>query len=200
LIELLKSGKKIALVSDAGTPLISDPGNIIIKELIKNNIEYTALSGASAITTFMSSVPTEIPEFKFIGFIPRGEKQIEEVVKQNTNTNLVFYESPQRIIKTLEIIKSVRNNVRVALGRELTKLFEEVFIDDISRTIEHFKNDIKGEIVCMLYADKNADTQNIEYKITELKSKGFKDKEISIILSTLFDYNKNEIYKKCLKL
>ena len=196
----LKDGKKIALVSDAGTPMICDPGSVIIKALLENNFSVTSLPGASAITTFISQVPRDSEEFTFIGFIPRTETQIIKISKKYATQNLVFYDSPERILKTLKIILSIRPDVRVALGRELSKLFEEIFIGSIEDTLEHFKDGIKGEIVCMLYADNYSDESEIEYKIKDLKQKGFKDKEIATILSTLFGYNKNEIYKKSLNL
>lgn len=196
----LKEGKKVALVSDAGTPMICDPGSVILEELTKNGYTVTSLPGASAVTTFLSLTPRNCEEFTFIGFIGRTSKQIEDTVKAHSNTNMVFYDSPERIIKTLKTIKEVRANAKISLGRELSKLFEEIVIDDIENVIEHFKDGIKGEIVCMIYADNTPETSEIDYRITELKSKGFKDKEISIILSTLFNYNKNDIYKKSISM
>lgn len=194
----LRAGKRIALVSDAGTPMICDPGAVIVEELIKEGFSITALPGACAVTTFLSQVPRNNEEFVFIGFIPRSEKQIIETVQTYAGINTVFYESPERILKTLEVIKSVRANAKIALARELSKLFEEVICDDISSVIEHFQDGIKGEIVCMIYADESPENTDLEYKIKTLKSKGFKDKEVAVILSALFGLNKNEIYKKSL--
>ena len=191
----LESGKKIALVSDAGTPMICDPGNVLINELSRLGYSITSLPGACAVTTFLSQVPRTGEEFTFIGFIPRSEKQIQETVKSHINHNMVFYDSPERILKTLQIIKSIRNDCKIALGRELSKLFEEVVIGNISHVAEHYKTGIKGEIVCMVYADKRSDNTEMEFKIKELKKKGFKDKEIAVILSALCSFNKNDVYK-----
>ena len=196
----LREGKTIALVSDAGTPMICDPGGVIIEELLKNGYSVTSLPGACAATTFLSSIPRKNEEFTFIGFIPRGEKQIIDVVKRHASINMVFYDSPERVLKTLNVIKTVRANAKVALARELSKLFEEVVCDNVSSVIEHFKGDIKGEIVCMVYAEENFQDIELDFKIKSLKTKGFKDKEIAIILSTLYKLNKNEIYKKSLDL
>ncbi len=196
----LNSGEKIALVSDAGTPMICDPGEIIIDELIKNGFSVTSLPGACAVTTFLSQIPRDSEEFTFIGFIPRNEGQIKEIVLKHISDNLVFYDSPERILKTLSVIKETRGDIKIALGRELSKLFEEVKVGLISDIINHFKDGIKGEIVCMVYADKNAQDRELDYKIKELKTKGFRDKEISVILSTLFNLNKNEVYKRSLEL
>ena len=176
------------------------PGAVIVSELTNAGYSITALPGACAVTTFLSEIPRDSEDFAFIGFIPRGEKQIEEACLSYVNQNFLFYESPERIVKTLKTIQNVRGNVRVALGRELSKLFEEVAVDEISNIIERFKDGIKGEIVCMVYANKESDSGDMEFKIRELKDKGFKDKEISIILSTICGFNKNEIYKKSLSL
>ena len=193
-------GKKIALVSDAGTPMICDPGGILLTELMNAGYTITSLPGACAVTTFLSKVPRSGEEFTFIGFIPRGEKQIEQIMQEYLKTNLVFYDSPERILKTLKIVHSVRGDVKIALGRELSKLFEEVVVDTISNVIEHFKDGIKGEIVCMIYASDDTDRTEMELKIKDLKNKGFKDKDISVILSSLLGYNKNDVYKKSLRM
>ena len=120
----LKSGKKIALVSDAGTPLICDPGAVIIPELIKNGFSVTSLPGACAITTFLSQVQRKGEDFTFIGFIPRTEGQIKELLNKHAGENIVFYDSPERILKTLSVIKEARGDIKIALGRELSKLFD----------------------------------------------------------------------------
>lgn len=199
-LEELKNGKKIALVSDAGTPMICDPGSVILSELIKNGFSVTSLPGACAITTFLSQISRDNEEFKFIGFIPRGEEQIKTITEKNFDTNLVFYDSPERILKTLQIIQKTRGNVVVSLGRELSKLFEEVITDNVSNIIEHFREGIKGEIVCMVHAEKTKDDKELEIMVKKLKNKGFKGKEISIILSTLYNCNKNDVYKISLAL
>ena len=194
----LSEGKKIALVSDAGTPMICDPGEVIVEELIKNGFSVTSLPGACAVTTFLSQIPREAETFTFAGFIPRTESQIKEIVQKYAGQNTVFYDSPERILKTLKVIEAIRPKAKIALGRELSKLFEEVVIDEIPKVIKHFSSGIKGEIVFMIYAEKDVDSAQIDTKIKELKSKGFKDKEISVILSTLYGYNKNEVYKRSL--
>ena len=196
----LGEGKKIALVSDAGTPMICDPGAVIVSELVNSGYTISALPGACAVTTFLSEIPRNGEEFTFIGFIPRSEKQIEEVAKKFSGQNFVFYDSPERILKTLKAIQNSRGDVKVALGRELSKLFEEIKVGKISQILDHFKDGIKGEIVCMVYAEEDSENSDVEFKIKDLKSKGFKDKEISVILSSLFGYSKNDVYKKSLEL
>lgn len=195
ILGYIKQGKVVALVSDAGTPMICDPGCILITELRKNNVTITSLPGSCAISTFLSQVPRGSEYFTFVGFFPKTLQAAQELLLKYVDTNLVFYESPNRIIETLELVKAQRGEVKVALGRELTKLFEEVVIDDVSSVIECFKDGIKGEIVCMIYPSENSDIIDIKSKIETLKQKGFKSKEIATILSSLYDMNKNEVYK-----
>lgn len=195
----LKDGMKIALVSDAGTPLICDPGAILVEELLKEDIAITSLPGACAITTFLSQIPRYSEEFSFIGFAPRTSAQIQTLMKENLDKNIVFYDAPERIIKTLTAIKEVRGDIKIALGRELSKLFEEINVGSISEIIERYHTEIKGEIVCMIYKSDNAETEEISVKIEALKAKGFKAKEIATILATLYGENKNKIYELAIK-
>lgn len=197
ILDILKSGKKMALVSDAGTPLICDPGSVIVKELRKNGFSLTSLAGANAVVTFLSQISREDETFTFVGFLPKSKTQIEELANRYKYDDFVFYDSPNRIIQSLEIIKSVRPNAKVAFGRELTKVFEEVVVDDISLVIEHLKNNIaKGEFVCLIFRDKNnTELSGIEDKVKALQNKGFGAKDISVILSELYGVNKNKVYK-----
>lgn len=198
LLNLLKQGKSVALVSDAGTPLISDPGNILISELRKNNINITSLPGACAITTFLSQIPKDSEDFAFVGFLPKTEAKIFEILQKFSQTNLVFYESPNRLLKTLHAIEKFNPELKIAVGRELTKIFEEIVIDNVKNVIEYYKNNtLKGEIVAMIYKKENAEfcqTEILE-KIEVLKRKKISAKDISTILAELYGLNKNEIYK-----
>ena len=196
----IKEGKTIALVSDAGTPMICDPGGVIVSALLKEGFSVTSLAGACAVTTFLSQLPREDEQFSFIGFIPRTESQIKEICKKHSAQNMVFYDSPERILKTLKVIQGYRGDVKISLGREITKLFEEIITDNISNVLEHFKDGIKGEIVCMIYAENSESDFDLKTHIIDLKKKGFTDKDISIILSTIFNINKNDVYKQALEL
>lgn len=198
ILKHLQEGKKIALVSDAGTPLISDPGAILIDELRKNNIQITSLPGACAITTFLSQVPKGGEEFAFVGFLPKSEGQILAICQEFAHTNLIFYESPNRLLKTLEYIRAFNPNAKLAIGRELTKVFEEIVVDEVQNVIDYFKtNVLKGEIVAMVYKKEEIEfsQQEILEKINLLKKKNFTTKDISTILAELYGLNKNDIYK-----
>ncbi len=199
-LNILNEGKKIALVSDAGTPLFCDPGAVIVNELRKNNFTVTSLAGANAVATFLSQVPRSGEDYVFVGFLPKTKNQIETLLKKYKSTDIVFYDSPNRLLNTLETINLTRANSRVAVGRELTKVFEEIVIDETSNVIKHFENGIlKGEIVGLVFREESQQNTDFGEKIEILKSKGFKAKEISVILSELFNANKNDIYKECIK-
>ena len=193
MLDLLNSGKKIALVSDAGTPLICDPGAVLLEELRKNNISTTSLTGSCAVSTFLSQVPRDTEKYSFVGFLPKSEKQIQELYDKYKYCNMVFYDSPNRLVKTLELIKEVAPEIKVAVGRELTKMFEEIVIDKIDNIINHFKDEVKGEIVAMTFAQTQSEVSEIKDKVEILKQKGFKSKEIAEILSSLYNFNKNDI-------
>lgn len=199
ILNFLKEGKKVALVSDAGTPLVSDPGSILIEELRKNNIKLSALAGASALTTFLSQIPRQSEEFAFVGFLPKSETQILAILQRFAHTNLVFYESPNRLNKTLDIIKNFDPELKIAVGRELTKIFEEIVVDNVKNVIEYYKkNTLKGEIVAMVYKkdSKEFSQTDLKEKIDLLKKKKFSTKDISTIIAELYGLNKNDVYKQ----
>lgn len=199
LVKLLDDGKKIALISDAGTPCISDPGRVLVQELFEHNIKITSVPGASAITTFLSMIPRKTEEFAFVGFLPRVKNQQLKIFNKYLNTDCVFYESPLRLCETLDSIKDIRGiDAKIAVGRELTKKFEEVKVSTVGEIIEYYsENTLKGEIVCLLYAQDASDDTNIDItgSIKKLKSLDFSDKDISHILSSLYGLNKNKVYK-----
>ena len=200
-LEILAEGKKIALVSDAGTPLFCVPGAVIVEELRKHGFTLTALAGANAVVTFLSQVARDGEDFIFVGFLPKNKDKIENILIKYKDTDIVFYDSPNRILNTLEIIQSCRNTPKVAVARELTKIFEEIVVDSCENTINHFKNNIvKGEIAALVFRDKTSNSEiNLDEKIAALKKKNFKAKEIAAILSALYNLNKNDVYKKIIE-
>lgn len=154
LLDYLKKGKNIALTSDAGMPGIQDPGEDLIKEAIENNIPVEVIPGVSAITTSLviSGFPTK--SFIFLGYFPRKksrQKKLLEEIKEENRT-IIFFESPKRIINTLNIILETIGNCRITICRELTKKFEEVKRGRISEIVEELKNrEIKGEITVVFF-------------------------------------------------
>ena len=203
IISILNEGKNIALVSDAGTPLISDPGSVLLRELSKNNINVTSLPGACAVTTFLSQIPRDNEEYAFIGFIPRTQNQQKEILEKYKFTNCVFYESPNRLLETLNnILAFFGEHQKVAIGRELTKIYEEVKIGTVNEIIDYYsENTLKGEIVAMVFAKESESLSDdlLKEKINTLRESGYSQKDISVIISKLYKENKNKIYKLALE-
>jgi 16S rRNA (cytidine1402-2'-O)-methyltransferase len=201
IISLLKQGQNIALISDAGTPIISDPGSELIKCAIENNIKITPLAGASALTAFMSAVYNPSGQFFFIGFLPKKSTEKESFIRKFKTQTVVFYESPNRLVKTLEEIQNISPNAQIAVGRELTKLYEEIKQDSIETILEHYKqNPPKGEIAVAIIAQQEEQLADFDEKILQLSAQGYSVNDISKILSTIFDVSKKEIYQKALTL
>ena len=195
LIEFLKEGNNLALVSDAGTPLISDPGGVLVKCAIENNIKIIPVGGISAVITFLSTISKDGEDFKFIGFLPKIKNQIEIILEDNKFENLVFYESPKRIKETIDIIEKLNPNAIFSIGRELTKKFEEIKTGNISEIKKYYEtNTLKGEIVCMVHKSKeNKEDEKIKQKVKLLKEEGFSLKDTVKILNITDSINKNKI-------
>lgn len=178
LIGILQEGKSVALISDAGTPGISDPGYVLINEAIKQGIQVIPIPGAAAFLTALSASGLPTHQFLYLGFLPqkKGRKSLLESLKQETRT-VVFYESPHRIIKTLMELdelfpeesaradQSAKTARTLVIGRELTKIHEEFFRGTAHRALLHFggpdyKNPkkakkVRGELVVMLAPPQN---------------------------------------------
>ena len=153
LINKLLDGENIALISDAGMPGISDPGEEIIKKAIENNIEIEVLPGATASITALVGSGLNTAKFAFEGFLDRDKKtrraQLEEV-KEESRT-LIFYESPHRLKDTLKDMLKILGNRKIALNRELTKKYQEVIREDIETAINIFdEKEVKGEFVLIV--------------------------------------------------
>jgi 16S rRNA (cytidine1402-2'-O)-methyltransferase len=152
LINKLKGGQSIAIVSDAGTPGISDPAYRLVKAAIKENLNIIPIPGASAFISALvaSGLPTE--SFVFEGFLPhkKGRKTKLEMLSEETRT-IILYESPHRILKTLNELQNSFGDRYIVVARELTKKFEEIFRGNISEAIAHFSSkSIKGEFVLVI--------------------------------------------------
>lgn len=151
LIGELKKGKSVALVTDAGTPGVSDPGNILVAEAVKNKIQVSPISGASALTAILSAAGINTQKFTFLGFPPhkKGRETFFKEIKKN-NLPAVFFESRYRIIKTLKTL----NNSQIIIGRELTKIHEEIIrgsAEEILKYLEENPEKLKGEFVVIIY-------------------------------------------------
>jgi len=153
ILKQLQEGKNIALVTDAGTPGISDPGYQLIALAKKNNISITVIPGATALITALSYSGLPTDRFVFEGFLPvktHGRRKKLEEFKTESRT-VIFYESPHRILKTLEDMKEVLNDPHIVVARELTKKFEEIKEGKASDLIKEFeKSAPRGEFVLLL--------------------------------------------------
>ena len=149
VIVWLKAGKSVGLVTNAGTPLISDPGFKLVRKCVKENIQVVPIPGASALLAALvvSGLPTD--KFTFLGFLPKKVGKKEKLLKEAKYT-VIAYESPYRIIKTLELLQKLMPEKQVVICRELTKKFEEVVRGRPEELLEKMRDrKIKGEIVLM---------------------------------------------------
>lgn len=153
VIDRLLNGKSIALVSDAGTPGISDPGSVVVKKCIEQGIEFHVLPGATAITTALVYSGLDTTKFIFRGFLPRENKErniIKDELIQSQET-LIFYEAPHRLLDTLNFLLNSFGNRNIAVCRELTKLYEQIYRGTIEDAINYFMvNRPRGEFVLVL--------------------------------------------------
>lgn len=205
LIERLKKGENIALVSDAGTPVISDPGEEVVKVAIKNNIKVVPIPGPCALITALIASGMVAKEFSFIGFLPVNKKEKKEKLKElleDTKT-LIFYEAPHKLIDTLKEMKDVFGNRKICLARELTKIHEEFLIDTISNLLEKIEVP-KGEYVIVVEGSdlskreietNKLNNMTIEEHYKYYEKLGYEKKEIIKQIAKDRNVNKNEIYK-----
>lgn len=200
LIEKLLNGENIALITDAGTPAISDPGEFIVKKAIENNIEVIPIPGACALINALITSGLDTREFAFYGFLPLNKKlranKFEEL-KKETKT-IILYEAPHKIVATLNDIYKNLGDVNIVLARELTKIHESFIRGKISDVIEKIK-DIKGEMIILIEGNKEIEvTENVELSVEEqyelYKKQGFTKNEIIKKIAKNNGVKKNEIY------
>ncbi len=157
LISELKSGKKLALISDAGTPAISDPGFLLVRECLRNHIEVECLPGATAFVPALVKSGLPADTFLFLGFLPEKKGRQTAFKKlADIEYTMVIYESPHRLIKTLSQLAEYLGSDRAcSISRELTKMFEQTINGTIAEAIDHFTtNPIKGEFVLVIDGKK----------------------------------------------
>lgn len=153
LLEMLRDGKNIALVSDAGTPGISDPGSLIVSKCIEENIDFEVLTGATAVTTALVYSGLDTTKFIFRGFFPRENKDRKLIVEElrDRKETLIFYEAPHRLKDSLLFLKDSLGNRKIAICRELTKLHEDILRCTLEEAIGYYnERNIKGEIVIVI--------------------------------------------------
>ncbi len=202
LIKELKEGKNIALVSDAGTPGICDPGEVIIKKCVEENIEVIPIPGACAFVNALICSGLNTDSFLFIGFLPLNKKNRREKLEQveNSKNTVILYEAPHKLQATLKDLKDVVGNRTIVVARELTKIHEEFIrgnIDEIiQRTLE-----IKGELIILIEGNANLKTEKEKLKDLSLEDHylyyqrtGITKKEIIKNIAKDRNIAKNEVY------
>ena len=204
LIEKLLEGQNIAVVTDAGTPAISDPGEEIVKEAIKNNIKIVPIPGACALINALIVSGLDTKEFSFYAFLPLNKKlrknKFEEIKKDGKTT--IIYEAPHKLINTLNDILNNLGDRKIVLARELTKIHEEFIRGNVTEIINIFKDKApKGEFIILIEGIKIKEENNLNnlsleehYKFYE--NQGLEKKEIIKKIAKDRNVNKNEIYQK----
>ncbi len=205
LIEKVLNGENIAIVSDAGTPGISDPGEEIVKEAIKNGIEIIPIPGACALINALISSGLNTKEFVFVGFLPVNKKEKQgklEDVKKLKQT-LIFYEAPHKLINTLKSISEILGDRKIVLAREITKIHEEYIRGKISDILKKYENP-KGEFVIIIEGSKISKQEEKQKELSNLsleehyeyyENLKYEKKDIIKQIAKDRNTNKNEIYQ-----
>jgi 16S rRNA (cytidine1402-2'-O)-methyltransferase len=205
IMELLKSNKKVSLISDAGTPSISDPGNILINECVKEDINIIPIPGASAVAAAVS-ISGFSDKFFFYGFFPEKLKVLKNDLENlsQINCSIVFFVSSRKINKIIPDLKKFFSARKIVFCREISKIYEE-FIRSNVDDLKPFSSDLKGELTIVIsennYNKKNSKELNESVKINIKKMiNKLSVKEIINIIKQNNDISKKEIYNYCLKL
>ena len=206
LVARLEQGQDIALVSDAGTPAISDPGFRLVVEAIHAGVRIIPIPGASALTAILSASGLATDRFIFEGFLPAKKKQRRErlqTLRDETRT-LVFYEAPHRLRDALDDVHELLGNRETVLAREVSKVHEEFLRGPLSELICMLeRQEIRGEVTLIISGSAGESRVNEDLliaEIRELKGQGLRHKEIAEVLGEKFGYAKKEIYRLALAL
>ena len=205
LIHKLLEGQNIALITDAGMPGISDPGEDIIKMAIEEGIEVVGLPGPSASITALVVSGLATDKFAFEGFLPSKKRdrirELEELVKEKRTT--IFYESPHRLLASLSDILEKLGNRKIAIIRELTKLHEEIYRGDFKGAIQKFEaSQVKGELVIIVEGNKEVEeiTVDIQEELKKHIESGMTMKDAIKTVSKEYKIPKNKVYSESLEL
>jgi 16S rRNA (cytidine1402-2'-O)-methyltransferase len=204
LVTRLARGKNIALVSDAGTPAISDPGFRLVVQAIRAGVRIIPIPGASALTAVLSATGLPTDRFVFEGFLPAKKKLRRErlqTLRDETRT-LIFYEAPHRLKDTLDDIHELLGNREAVLAREVTKIHEEFLRGPVSTLVRELgSGEVRGEVTLIISGSAGESRVNedlLKAEIRELKGQGLRVKEIAEVLGEKFGYSKKDIYRLAL--
>ena len=199
IISNIENGKTVSVISDAGMPIINDPGFVILQEVIKRGISYEILPGACALINGICGSGFDATNFVYMGFVPKTESEREKFFKNFKDMSVtgIFYESPHRLLKTLKSLYAQFGNINVCVCRELTKLFEEYKRGCIDEIISYYEEKgVKGEIVLVIekIVDKK-EAFDVANEILKFKKEGYSNKDIVKTLKDNFNISKNEAYE-----
>jgi 16S rRNA (cytidine1402-2'-O)-methyltransferase len=202
LIEQIQNGESIALISDAGTPLINDPGYKLVVAAYDNNIKVVPIPGPSAIITALSASGLPTNRFSYEGYLPAKSEARKKCLQElmSESRTLVFYEAPHRIVESLKIMQEIFGDERrVTIARELTKQFEQIVRDKLSVINEKLENDeikIKGEFVVIVEGAKETTVSNAEaIRINQILAEKLSPKDAAKLTAKITGKKKNEVYK-----
>lgn len=213
VVGLLDAGKNVALVSDAGMPIISDPGQDLVKHLVENDYKIETIPGVTAITTAIVKSAMDSTRFAFEGFLSVNKKQRKERLESivNETRTIIFYEAPHKILYTLKDIYTYLGDRNICIARELTKLHEEFIYNKISDVINKIEEKpLRGEIVLIIEGKNEQDLKEESKKayddksytelVTEYIESGIDKKEAIKKVAKLKGVSKNEVYKECISI
>ena len=209
LVDELINGKNVALVTDAGTPCVSDPGYRIVKLAIENSIRVVPIPGASSVFAALAASGLPSDQFLFLGFLPKTKKQIENISEQyiNESSTLIFFDSPKRIKKSLLYLSELLGKREAAVCRELTKMHEEIVYGTLEELSDNFaeRENVKGEITVVIKgSEKDTDDSSIEIKelifnrLKTLNKLGLSLKDSVKVVCEDFNVSKKSVYNAAL--
>ena len=203
VIKLINEGKILSLISDAGTPLLSDPGRLLLSECIKSKINIVPIPGASSITTAMS-ISGFSDKFLFYGFLPKTDNELNKVLTNlsNNSFSIIFFIPAIKVNFYLKSFKNHFSGRKIMIAREITKIHESFYREDVDN-LKMFKNPLKGELTVVI-SDYNYKNENLDFENVKIKAKKYLKKySLKDTVELIFQsekVNKKKIYQLCLKI
>ncbi|WP_066020944.1 MULTISPECIES: 16S rRNA (cytidine(1402)-2'-O)-methyltransferase [Clostridium] len=197
LLNMVRSGKNIALVTDAGMPGISDPGSVVAEECIENNVEFEVIPGPTALITALVYSGLDTSKFLFRGFLPKETKDKKQIIEEvkNARETLIFYEAPHKLLNTLKFLLDNLGNRKISICRELTKIHEDIKRITLEEAVKLYENGKpKGEYVLII--DGKSEEEILKEKLSEWEDISIKEHIIKYIDEGL---SKKEAVKKVAK-
>lgn len=201
IVQMLLEGDQIAIVTDAGMPCISDPGEDLVRLCIDNHIEIEALPGPSAVITALAASGLSTRRFLFEGFFDKKKKARKARIEslKSVKETIIFYESPHRLLDTLKVLLEIMGDRKIVLAREITKRYEEYYRDNISSAIDYFHNKgVKGEFVVLVEGNQQEEVESfdmtIEEHLLDLMGKDYSKKEAITQVAKIRKIPKKEVY------